>query len=384
LGFIAACATLSMSLTIGCASPGPPHPPSLHLPRIVRDLTAERVGNEVLVRWTTPSKTTDDLVIKGPITAEICRDPASSPLPSACTSVTRVTVQPGASQATDSLPASLTVDPAAPLAYRVRLLNAHNRSAGQSPEAFAAAGAAPPPVEQLRATPTREGAMLEWRQQPTTASVELTRTSEGNPTGKAAQPKPGLKLSPTSKPTAKPSANPRQPTPASPAEVKLQTPLQTSDAGGTIDRTAQFGETYSYTAQRVRTIALGGHSLELRSSLSAPVVLILKDTFPPQAPTGLAAVPGGVTQADASIDLSWEPVPDTDLAGYIVYRQQLNSTGDLTSPSVRLNATPLPGPAYRDQTAVAGHTYAYRVTAIDTVGNESAPSADVQETLREQ
>ena len=42
------------------------------------------------------------------------------------------------------------------------------------------------------------------------------------------------------------------------------------------------------------------------------------------------------------------------------------------------------GPAYRDQTAVKGQRYAYRVTAIDIVGNESAPSADVQETLREQ
>jgi fibronectin type 3 domain-containing protein len=50
----------------------------------------------------------------------------------------------------------------------------------------------------------------------------------------------------------------------------------------------------------------------------------------------------------------------------------------------RLNITPVVGPAYRDQTALAGHRYAYRVTAVDTAGNESVPSADVQETLREQ
>ena len=52
--------------------------------------------------------------------------------------------------------------------------------------------------------------------------------------------------------------------------------------------------------------------------------------------------------------------------------------------ATRLNITPVVGPAYRDQTAMAGHRYAYRVTAVDTAGNESAPSADVQETLREQ
>jgi len=33
---------------------------------------------------------------------------------------------------------------------------------------------------------------------------------------------------------------------------------------------------------------------------------------------------------------------------------------------------------------VTGHRYAYRVTAVDAAGNESAPSVDVQEILREQ
>jgi fibronectin type 3 domain-containing protein len=118
--------------------------------------------------------------------------------------------------------------------------------------------------------------------------------------------------------------------------------------------------------------------------------LALKDTFPPKPPTGLAAVPNEATGTpdhaspdQASIDLSWEPNTDPDLAGYIVYRQLVDATGALTGPAIRLNPTPLPGPAYRDQTAIVGKSYAYRVTAVDTVGNESAPSADVQEKLRE-
>ena len=382
---IAICATLSISFALGCASPGPARPPSLRLPVIVKDLSAERVGDEVHLHWTTPEKTTDDLPIKGSLTAEICRDPASSSPPQACTPVKRLAVQPGPSQASDTLPRALTLDPDALLAYRVRILNAHERSAGPSPVAFAAAGATPPPVEDLRATPIRAGVMLEWRQQPSTALVELDRLLEGAPTpapAKPAKPKPSLK--PTKNPTTKPPPTPSQPTPATPAEVKLQTPAQASDAGGTIDRTAQFGETYRYTADRVRTVTLSGHSLKLRSPASPPVVLLFKDTFPPAIPTGLAAVPGGATPADASIDLSWEPDTDADLAGYIVYRQQVNSTGALTGPATRLNATPVVGPAYRDQTAVPGQTFAYRVTAVDTLGNESAPSADVQEKLREQ
>jgi hypothetical protein len=386
----AVCATFSISLAVGCASPGTPRPPSLRLPTIVNDLTAERVGDEVHLRWTTPSKTTDDLPIKGSLTAEICRSPAPS---SACTPVKRLAVQPGPSQAIDTLPRPLTLDPVALLAYRVKIFNANERSAGLSPEAFAAAGAAPPPVEDLRATAVRAGAMLEWRQQPTTAPVELDRLLEGAPTtpAKAPKPKPSIKppIAKPTKSTAKPPATPREQTPATPGEVKLQTPQQASDAGGTIDRTAQFDETYHYTAQRVRTVALPGHPLEIRSLPSQPIVILLKDTFPPAPPTGLAAVPGGSTSADTSanppsIDLSWEPDTDADLAGYIVYRQPVDSTGALTGSAARLNATPVVGPAYRDQTAVVGHRYAYRVTAVDTIGNESAPSADVQEKLREQ
>jgi hypothetical protein len=296
-------------------------------------------------------------------------------------------VQPGPSQASDTLPQPLTIDPATLLAYRVRILNANERSAGPSLPAFAASGATPPPVEDLRVTTVRAGVMLEWRQQPTTASVELDRLLEGAPTPtKAPKPKPSPKPSPnpTRKSAKKPSPPPTQPTSATPAEVKLQTPHDASDAGGTIDHTVQFGETYRYTAHRVRTVSLSGHSLELRSPSSLPAILLVKDTFPPATPTGLAAVPGGVTPADASIDLSWEPDTDPDLAGYIVYRQQVDSSGALTGPTTRLNALPLPGPAYRDQTAVVGHRYAYRITAIDIVGNESAPSADVQEILREQ
>jgi hypothetical protein len=172
-------------------------------------------------------------------------------------------------------------------------------------------------------------------------------------------------------------------TPPAPIEVKLRTPVQPTDTGGTIDHTAQAGETYRYTAQRVRSISLNGHTLELRSAASPPVTVVMRDTFPPHVPSGLEAVPGGATAADRSIDLSWTPDTDADLAGYIVYRQEVDEKGIVAGTATRLNLTPVAGPAYRDQTAMAGHRYAYRVSAVDTAGNESAPSAEVQETLRE-
>jgi hypothetical protein len=394
-------AALPIVFAVGCASPGPPHAPSLDLPEVVKDLTAERVGDKVTLHWTTPEKTTDHLAIKGTITAEICRTslpaPASTP---ACTVVKRLPVQTGPSQTEEALPASLTADPASLLAYKVQLFNAHNRSAGSSTSAFAGGGAAPPPVEQLRATSVRGGIQLEWQQPNTSSSnaqVQLDRhllaSTTSNPTpaptNSAPASKPALrsKSRKPSSPAAFASAKP-QTTPATesktPDDVKLETPKQTADAGGTIDQTTQRGDSYRYTARRVREISLAGHTLEVRSELSAPVTVTMLDTFPPAIPTGLEAVPGGATPSDRSIDLSWTPNTDSDLAGYSVYRQEVSSTGQVAGPATRLNPSPIVGPAYRDQTAIPGHRYAYRITAVDATGNESAPGADVQETLREQ
>jgi len=390
---------LPIVFALGCASPGPPHAPSLDLPEIAKNLSAERIGDKVILHWTTSEKTTDHIAIKGAITAEICRIslPAAASTP-ACAVVKRLTVQSGASQAEEVLPPSLTAEPASLLAYKVKLFNAHNRSAGSSSEAFVAAGAAPPPVEQLRAKSLREGIQLEWQQLEAStrgdSQVQLDRhlvtpsastPAPANSTPSTA-PKPTVRSKSRKAPSPTTPAKQATPTtsPKTPDDVKLETPKKAADAGGTIDQTTQKGDTYRYTARRIREISLAGHTLEVRSQVSAPITITMLDTFPPAMPTGLEAIPGGATPSDRSIDLSWTPDTDSDLAGYSVYRQEVTSTGQLAGPAARLNPSPIVGPAYRDQTAVPGHRYAYRVTAVDATGNESAPSVDVQETLREQ
>ena len=398
-GVAAAVAALLIACTAGCASPGQPRPPSLNLPEVVKDLTAERVGDVVELRWTTPEKTTDRLDVKGAMTAEVCRIVVASSTSSGCIPVVRVPVQPGPTRASEALPPALTVDPPALLAYRVQILNAHGRSAGPSPETFAASGVAPPAVEQLRAIATAEGAAVEWQKKDTTAVVELDRLSVGA-NGVAVEPAPAKtpkasskslikkqtagKQTGQGKPGASASTPKVQQSPSEPVEVKLRTPPELADAGGTIDHTAQMGESYRYTARRVRTVSLDGHRLELRSFVSGPVTLVVRNMFPPHAPAGLEAAPGGATAGERSIDLSWTPNTERDLAGYIVYRQEIDAKGVAAGTATRLNPTPVAGPAYRDQTAVAGRRYAYFITAINAAGNESAPSDAVQETLREQ
>lgn len=252
------------------------------------------------------------------------------------------------------------------LRYRVRILNPENRSAGDSKVAVAPSGAAPAPVAGLRVTASREGAVVEWNALSSPAIIELERrlvvsAQEKSTTADASGTKAaGL------------SGN------EEPSEVKLRSADPKShpdvaDSGGTLDHTATRGNSYMYRAQRLRTVIVNGKALELRSELSSPVTLRMTDTFPPAIPTGLASVPSS-SNGKASIDLSWQPGADIDLAGYNIYR----STG---APGfAKLNSTPVIGPAYTDTTVTPGTVYTYRVTAVDGTGNESTPSAEVKET----
>ncbi len=357
-----ASASLLCPLLTACASPGPPRPPSLKLPATVTDLAAERVGDTVRLHWTTPSRTTDGLDLKGQLTAELCREIRPTQPHPVCSSLTRLPVKPGPSEAGDPLPAQLATGPATLIAYRIQIFNSADRSAGASHPVFAAAGAAPAPVTRLRGTPNRNGATIEWQPQPTPGDwVELDRT-----------------LLPALSQTATPAApaagkNPLPLAPGLPTEVRLQTAKDTLDPGGTLDRTAKKTETYTYRAQRVRAITLEGHALELRSPASPTITLHIADTFPPAAPTGLDAAPG---DKPGTIDLSWEPVADTDLAGYNIYRRTADSGWQ------KLTSTPIFNPAYTDTTTTPGQHYTYRITALDTTGNESPPSNDAEETAR--
>ena len=97
-----------------------------------------------------------------------------------------------------------------------------------------------------------------------------------------------------------------------------------------------------------------------------------KDVFPPKPPQQVVAV-----ATEGAVDLSWAANTELDLAGYIVYRSESGAKPKRISPS----GAPLIAPAFRDTSAMAGHTYRYSVSAVDTSGNESSWSSDAEETL---
>lgn len=358
LGSAAACLAMAAALQ-GCGTPGAPQPPSLNLPDRVTDLTAVRAGDLVTLTWTMPKRNTDKLLLKGDIPTRVCRqtgvgtcEPTGGGLEFAPAS---------AATFTDRLAPVLTTGAPRTLTYFVELTSRKGRSAGLSNGAITLAGAAPGPVADLRLEVRKQGVIVTWTPDETTASIRLRRTL-------LTPPKPGAEK-------AKGAIAPER----EPLEQNLLVEGG-AELARAIDKTVRFGESYEYRAQRVIRETVDSRTLELEGELSAPVRIDVLDIFPPAVPTGLAAVatlpPAGSTETQPSIDLSWQPDSEADLAGYIVYRREDGAEWQRVSPTL-----PVAGPAFHDAHVEAGHTYFYAVSAIDQKGHESAKSAEAQETV---
>lgn len=395
----------ALIMIAGCANPGPPKPPTLHLPTPAKSLQAERIGDHVVLSWQTSAETTEGQTLSGPITARICREdapPATSvPLnpfvsprpPGACRVVHEVTVTPSTTAVPttviDPLPKSLATGAPSLMAYEVTLLNVRGRSAGPAGPVYAVSGTAPPPVGEIMVSPRRGGALIRWKPAGTgSAAMQVTRTLLANAAGPIG---PG-----SANGSRRPSSPVRPETATTPQQLTLSAgDTDTQDHGGLIDHGIHDGDTLRYIAQRVLRVELTppqattpakrgrptgkrpvSQIFELKSEPSPAVTLSFHDTLPPSAPTGLAAVGGGGFGDAPSIDLSWEPGVELDIAGYNVYR------GEAESPVARLNSDLVTGPDFRDSTAKPGKIYTYRITAVDQHHNESTPSTPIKAHLQ--
>jgi hypothetical protein len=360
----------AMLLAAGCGTPGAPLPPSLKLPDPVTNLSAARTGNQVSLTWTMPRRNADKLLIKGNIPVRVCRKEASG----ACLPVPSNLFFAAQAKAafTETLPAALAAGAPRPLTYFVELLSPHGRTAGPSNAAHVLAGEAPGPVAGLSAELRKDGAVLHWNADTTpspTTAIRLHRKL--------------LTPQPSTEPAVKPDS--QQGFLAPPKEPIEQSLLvdSTTQPAQALDKTIRFGETYEYRAQRVARITVDSQTVELAGPLSDPIRVEAIDTFPPAVPSGLAAVAtaadsaaGASPSPSPSIDLSWLPVAEADLAGYAVYRREGEGAWQRISP-----AQPVVGPGFHDPEVQPGHTYRYAVTAIDQLGHESARSPEAEETV---
>ncbi|MFH1006910.1 MAG: right-handed parallel beta-helix repeat-containing protein [Candidatus Latescibacterota bacterium] len=97
----------------------------------------------------------------------------------------------------------------------------------------------------------------------------------------------------------------------------------------------------------------------------------LRDIISPSVPQNLSAVAGA-----SMVTLTFSANPDTEgVAFYVVYRDMMASPADSIAVVVTPNTT------YLDLDVEIGKTYYYRITAVDSAGNESEYSNEVSATL---
>ncbi|HVJ08562.1 MAG TPA: fibronectin type III domain-containing protein [Acidisarcina sp.] len=353
---------LAAGVFAGCGMPAAPQAPTLKLPEPPKDLSATRSEDTVQLKWTMPRRSTDNIPLQGKTSVYVWRTNGSG----RGDLVGDLALLPGASGTfADKLPPQLQTGPPAILTYTVELQNHLGHSAGRSNQAYSAAGASPSSVRELSGEMTKDGVHLRWKQDVTSAEDAGSNVFRGPNVfrihRKLLDSAPEKKSSEGSAPE--------------PVTLSLLVkPASGEDRDEALDRSALFGRHYEYWVERVAPVSLNGHSIEVLSGPSNTVQIETKDVFPPNPPQQLAAI---AAEGQHGIDLSWSPNTETDLAGYVVYRREDGSQPERVSPAGIL----LVAPSFRDTSALPGHRYRYSVSALDTSGNESARSAEAEESL---
>jgi hypothetical protein len=259
----------------GCGYVGEPLPPALRLPLRVTDLAAVEHGSKIVIRFTPPKLTTENLPIKEQ-NLELRVGPYG-PEPFQMDAWLRNS---------DLVPVP---DPTRPLEVPAQkyygktvviAVNAHGpdgRSAGWSNFQILDIVPALPTPEAIEAANAPDAVHLRWR----AAAPEFRIFRDGAQIG-------------------------------------------TSTAPEYTDNTIAYGTTYNYSVESVQKTAHG----DAESEVSAVHTFKPEDRFPPAVPAGLVAVPGART-----IDLVWDRNTEKDFAGYNIYRDGRRIASGVTAPA---------------------------------------------------
>lgn len=306
----------------GCGYVGEPLPPALNIPQRLADVTVTQVGARIVVRYSPPQLSTDGLNLKNSGRAELAIGPAPVPFQAdvwAAQAKTQGAFKVDGGMASAELPVADWVGQEVVAA--VRLYSAKGRHAGWSNFVTLAVV---PPLESPRnvlaeAVPT--GVRIAWQA----------------PAGRFRVWRRG--------------------------EKQTNAVLLGETAGGEyLDPTAEFGHTYRYSVEAVRSEG----NVRAASERTAEVEIFPEDRFPPSAPAGVTAI-----ASTGSIELAWEQNSEPDLAGYRVYRAE--GTGEFARIGEIRTA-----PNYSDRPVRSGVRYRYAVSSVDKAGNESAQSQTVE------
>ncbi|MGH7262485.1 MAG: fibronectin type III domain-containing protein [Candidatus Rokuibacteriota bacterium] len=357
LAFVLAAVVIGVTSagTVGCGKTGPPVAPERRLPVAVSDLSAVIEENALVLTWTNPGVRVDGSRLKDLTMIRIYRreetgdgEPKAAMLSwgkvvgydeiKAIRLADPAPAKVEASRVTWTDPAKLTLGRR--YVYVVTAVDSIGRLSAPSSRLVVTFLAAPRPPVGLTARAGEGQVRLEWSPPALLVdgsavtgplSYELLRgASADGPFGAV-------------------------------------TPGSISSPGFT-DRGLANEQTYYYAVRAVRSEA-GLRALSDRSTVVAATPVKLT---PPPPPTNLVAVPSA-----GAVRLVWDASPESDVAGYVVYRAVAPG-----ADWVRLTPTLITRTTYSDQTVERGKTYSYVVTAVDRARrpNESARSAPARAT----
>jgi hypothetical protein len=376
--------TLACLWLCGCASLGPPLPPSLELPRPPADLHVSRKGDKVTLTWTIPERTTDRRSVRYLGNTQICR--SLDPVLKQCGVPAGEAAPPpdfnAAKKPSGKKPAATFVDTLSSLieqshptgfaTYAVEVLNKAGRGAGLSNQVHVALLPTLPPFSGFSARVTAQGVSIGWKC-PRPAALSRAEISYLFRIYRRAESGGGeTRIAEIDSTECAAGASTAAASPASSSEP------QSNSATGPdkfLDQTFEWEKTYFYRGVVVSVMAVPGKTpVEVEGEDTPEVKVFADDIFPPAVPSGLQAVFSGPGQ-EPFIDLIWAPVTDADLAGYNVYRHEAGEA------PLKMNSELVKTPAFRDTQVAAGKTYFYSVSAVDHRGNESARSEEASERV---
>jgi len=94
------------------------------------------------------------------------------------------------------------------------------------------------------------------------------------------------------------------------------------------------------------------------------------------SPATITVTGTGVSATVHSVALTWGASSSTGIIGYYVYRSTTSGSG-----FAQLVASPLSGLQYTDGAVQSGTTYYYKVTTVNSAGQESTSTAEVKATI---
>ena len=348
-------AASALSLAPTCGKRKPPLPPIERIPQRTERLTGSQRGNQIILSWPAPLRNAGEGSVQSIRRVDVYRvaEKVRAPLP--------MTEEEFATRAT--LVGSVTFDEIkkagvnltytdtleltepARLRYAVRYVNAAGERAAFSNFFLME------PAAKVAAPPTITG--KEYSEAANTITWEAPKT---NIDGSTPVNLLGYHIYRTAASQREAGENPLNQEPITATQYQ--------------DKTFKFGEKYTYV---VRSVSLGTEGQRVESLDSNAIELKQDDTYPPSAPASVSAV-----AAPGRISLFWPANPESDVAGYLLYR---STDPNAPKPWTLLTQAVFTKTTFTDQNVEASKTYYYYVLAVDNAGNQSPPSDVVSETV---